>query len=235
MTSKAKKAPTIKYPIFAACRDIEEIPFWRDVFEKCAYGTFRQGLLFKDSVLSFKKGKKKPTVSCYVPEDPKDALIVVKIFFRKEMDVISVDEVTKKKIEMNIAIRENKVSTDLKWKDIRAPTTRQQMISSYVHHISKAGELTRGETNNLHTTINVGINCGTIWPDDIVIREGKIVDILGVDRDANGFFTTRYPPPVKVFVPRVVEKQKQERSGTQWAKIQAQYKTFIGSPVLVAE
>lgn len=225
---KVTRDRNLKHPVFQACRDLEPIPFWKSFFDSCSFGQFPKGLIFQNDTLSYRKAKKKPAITCYVPSEPTEALRVVKYFVRNEVGVISVDEITEKRVEMNIALRKNILPADTTWRDIRAPTVKQQMIALFCFKMMEACELTHAETNHLFITINIGLICETITGDDIVLVDGGINEIHGLYRDEFGFFTQRIPLLPKMTMNRVEHRTKQIHSAKNWPKLKQQYAAYIG-------
>ena len=226
-THKTTRDKILKHPIFEACKDLEVSPFWKALFEAYSYGQFPKGLIFQNDTLSYKK-MKKVAMTCYVPADPSEALHVIKHFLRNEVGVISVDEITKKKIEMTIALRKNALPVDATWKEIRAPTTKQQMIALFCFKMMELCDMTPAETNSLFITINVGLICETITYDDIILIGGTISEIKGLRRDEYGFYTERRVKPVKLVLLKNEHKTKQAPTSKNWPKIRQQYAAYIG-------
>ena len=226
-TRKTTRDKNLRYPIFEACKELEVSPFWKTLFEAYSFGQFPKGLIFQNDTLSYKKTKKAP-MTCYVSSDPEEALRTIKHFLRNEVGVISVDEITKKKVEMTIALRKNLIPADATWKEIRAPTTRQQMIALFCFKMMELCDMTPAETNSLFITINVGLICETIMHDDIVLSGGTIQEIKGLRRDEYGFYTERTVKPVKLMLTKNEHKNKQSPTSKSWPKIRQQYAAYIG-------
>lgn len=226
--SKMNRTQIVKYSIFESCKELEIVPFWKSLFESYSYGQFPKGLIYQNETLSYRKSKKKPALTCYVPAEPAEALRIVKYFVRNEIGVISIDEITEKRIEMSIALRKNNLPADTTWRDIRAPTTKQQMIVLFCFHLQEVCQLTSGQMNNLFITINVGLICETITSEDIVLKGGTIVDIRGLYYDDYGFFTERSPQASKMILSKPEHKSRQSRTAAQWPKIRQQYASYIG-------
>jgi hypothetical protein len=225
---KTKREQILKFPIFVKCKELEIVPFWKAFFDSCAYGQFPKGLILQGNTFSYKKSKKKAAITCFVPDDPVEALKVVKHFMRNEVGVISVDELTKQRVNMNIAIRKNVISPDTTWKEIRAPTTKHQMIVIYCFRIMESWNLTLAQTNNLFSTISVGLICGTLCSDDIILNGGTIVDIKGINHDDCGFFTEKTVQIPEIVMVKPERKIIQTRTISDWPKISQQYAAYIG-------
>lgn len=226
-TRKTTRDKNLRIPIFEACQNLEVSPFWKTLFEAYSFGQFPKGLTFQNDTLTFKK-LKKAAMTCHVPSDPNEAINVIKHFLRNEVGVISVDEITKKKVEMTLALRKNKIASDATWKDIRAPTTRQQMIALFCFKMMELCDMTPAEVNSLFITINVGLICETITPEDIILEGGTIQEIKGLRRDEYGFYTEKTVKPVKLMLTKYEHKHKQAPTSKNWSKIRQQYAAYIG-------
>lgn len=225
---KSTRIQDVKHPLFQQCQTLEPLPFWKSFFESCSYGQFPRGLMYQNDTLIYRKAKKKPAVTCYVPSDPPEALRVVKYFMRQEVGVISVDEITEKRVEMDIALRKNLIPADSTWKDIRAPTARQQMIALFCFRMMEEYGLSVAKTNDLFITINIGLLCETITGDDIKLAGGTIVEIRGLSHDELGFYTERVPAMPELTLCRSERKTNQVRNSENWPKICQQYAAYIG-------
>ena len=167
----------------------ELAPYWKQIFENCAVGVFPKGISYKDGVVYAKKGKKKPT-RFVLPIQPKEAADGFKKFLHKELGEISIDELTRKRSNLDIALRQNVTPKDITWAQIRAPTVKTQLIAMYVSQMKDELELSEEESQNLKTVLNAGLASKQITADDIIMENNKIVNILNIDVDDRGFFLT---------------------------------------------
>jgi len=189
-TAKSLRKKILKNPIFLEYAAAEISPHWREFFENCAYGTFLKGVSYKDGVVYCKRTKKKPT-TYVLSSNQASAMNGLKQFIKKEVGEISIDDVTKKRISLDVALQENILPCDIKWTSIRAPTTKYQMIAVFVSDMKRELNLTEVEAQNLKCVIINGIASKRILPDDIAIENCKIIAIQGFDWDENGFFLTK--------------------------------------------
>lgn len=231
---KQKRDAVVKYDIFAQCAKLEKVPFWITFFKKCSLGDFAKGLSYKDGALQYKKLRRKAVLKVDIPQDPALAIDVVKEFVRKELQTISDDELTKKRIEMRIAIEQNVIPSDVQWKDIRAPTQRQQMLNMYVWHHVENGYITTAEAENFIAIVTVGLATGALTSANILMEGGKIVDITGIDHNENGFHLLNVPPPQsKPATKPAAGKPRQISSYHDWEKLDTQYKNYMRTGFIV--
>lgn len=226
-TRKPRKEPTVKFAIFSECAKLEKTPFWKAKFEEFSKGQFPKGFTYRDKVLSYKRLRRKALQKIDIPNDPAEAAVAVKTFMRSETGTIPTDELIKKRIEMTVALKQNLVPDDQKWKDIRAPTVKRQMITAYVYDCVKSGKLGDSDARNLTSVIVSGLSIKAIKPEDIVLKDGKIVDIGGIDYDERGFFLISVPEICGTISSKVVKVSKQTSGDDKWEKIHQQYENYI--------
>ncbi len=225
---KTRREKTVKHSVFAECARNEKMSFWKVFFESCSVGTFQKYLSYKDNILYYKRIRRKPAITCFIPNDWETATDIIKEFMRKEIGVISVDELTKKRIEMNIALRHNMLPVDTMWKDIRAPTTRQQMLALYVCKMMQELNMSIVETNDLFITINVGLINGTLTGDDIILDKGTIVKVMRIIRIDGRFYTEEKSHEVVIRIKKTPQKHNQIYISHDWGKMSEKYNTYLG-------
>lgn len=224
---KIRKEPVIKYPIFEECAKLEDIPFWKTLFEEFSKGIFPKGFAFKDKALTYKRLRKKGLQKIDLPTNPREAKETVKNFVKSETGTIPVDEMIRKRIEMSIALKQNLVPDDMTWKDIRAPTIKRQLINAYVYDYVEGGAITEMEGRNLAAVIISGLDIKAIKPEDVILKDGKITDINGIDYDENGFFLSTIPEIRGEFSQENTKNIKQTCGCAKWEKMHKQYETYI--------
>lgn len=227
---KTKRNVVTKHDIFVQCAKIEKIPFWISFFGDCAVGNFPKGLSYKDGALHFKKLRRKAIQKVDIPQNPTLAVEIVKEFVRKEMQTMSDDELTKKRIEMGIALEKNVVPSDLQWKDIRAPTVKQQMLNLYAWKHVENDYISPEEASNFLSVVTVGLATGAITAKDITLKDGKITDIAGIGHNENGFHLVYVDFGETTTIPKqVARKHGQINSYQNWEKLDTQYNNYVKS------
>ena len=206
-TVKSSRKKTIKHECFLVYANLELTPHWRKLFEDCAFGVFPKGVSYKDGIVYCKKAKKRP-ITHVLASDSAVAIDNFKKFLHKELGEISIDDLTKKRLNLDIALRENAMSKDVQWSGIRAPTVKQQLITLFVSEMRSQLELTEEEARNLKTVINLGLGSKQITGDDIIMQNNKIVEINGIDNDDSGFFLTGTST-----IPNIIRKPSQNKDG----------------------
>lgn len=223
-----KKVDKGDFSIFKACAEIEKIPYWKEFFTACSYGNFPPGISYTDNMLHYRKNKKNSPIVIYIPYDTKEALTVIKDFMRKEIGLLSTDEVRKKKIMMNKTLKNNIIKDELEWKSIRSRLTKERLIAIFVRKVQTKLNLSNEDARQLKTVITFGIISGDITTEDIIIENAEIVNIKGIQRNDNGFFIAKPEIiPEKTYV-KMVEKHHQIKIDREWKKIVNQHNTIKG-------
>lgn len=220
-----KKLAKVKHDLFIKCAAVEDVTFWKKIFEACAYGQFPKGMTYKSNTIYYKKGKKKTSIAKPIPENAEDAVNVVKTLFRSEIGLISIDEYTKSQIESRKKLESISLAKDARWKDIRAPTTQMQMIYLYVSaQVTQLG-LSRFEGEQLLSCVVLGILTERITSDDITLDTniGRIHNIDHLYRGAYGFFIDK-PIIAAPYKPIKYDNTvNQKPIGENWGKIVESY------------
>lgn len=224
--SKAAAKKITKHDCFLQYASLELIPHWRKIFEDCAHDSFPKGISYKDGVIYAKKGKKKPVIFV-LPTQPQVAIDAFKKFLHKELGEISIDDMTRKRLNLDIALKQNAVSKDIQWSEIRAPTVKQHLITLYVSDMKQELDLSEEEARNMKSVLNIGLNAKQICNDDVIMENGKIVTINGVDFDENGFFIERSIEPPRIVRKVIKCEHEQQRAMEGWERKITSYCSFM--------
>jgi hypothetical protein len=227
-THKTTRTPKIKFDLFIKCRDLESAAFWKTIFESCAYGKFPKGMTYKPGILYYKKGKRKAVITHVIPDEAEKALEVIKNIFRTDSGVISVDEYTKSQLELQRYFKNSELSQEAKWKDIRAPTTKNHLIHIYVSEVQKKNELTAFEAEQLQSCIAIGLLTEKLLPEDITLdaENVRIEDIKHIQHGPNGFHIDRnFQVPLIACKTAAVSTQKSATLG--WSKYVEAYNSHL--------
>lgn len=191
--NKSKRKKVLKHPIFLECAKLETEEFWQSTLRNCAYDGFPCGITFKDSILYYRKSRKKPAVNFRISKEPEKALVEIKNIFKSKIRMISRNELVQKQIRMMKRIRAARLPVDMKWSNIRSPKTAKQIICMFVWKQTHELGLTKQQANQLEACISVGLEIKTLISNDVHMCRGEIVSINGLVRLKNGFFTIRDP------------------------------------------
>lgn len=210
-TTRSTRVKKVKHSLFMNCAEIEPTAFWKTILQSCAYGSFPKGMTYKNNTIYYRKTKRKPGITVEVSDIPEQALETIKNTFRNDIGVVSSDEYSKKQAILFTKLKDLCLDEKAKWKDIRAPTVRHQMICAFAYNKGQEEEKTRYEIEQLMACIIMGILIEQLTSDDIIISptEGKIIDIEHLEYDPEkGYYIDKPFKPMRI-VPEKVGQAKQ--------------------------
>ena len=168
----------IVYPFFLECIQYCEDSFWESIFEQLAfsypvYGTYiNKGFLccsYKNKEFSYKIIRKE---SKFLYDD------IYKLFTEK-LGVLSKKEKMQKKIQFE-DLEKNIQDTRLEWSTIRKKNVKDILYERFVLDVREKYSLTLQQTKYLLSLIILCIIFKTITSKDIIYKDGKIQEILGL-------------------------------------------------------
>ena len=233
MTSRQRKprAKKIKHELFDECSKLEDSPYWQTIFQACAYGHFPQNMTFKNGILYYRKARRKQPITYMISPDPRQAILDLKDALQKEKNLISVDELTEKRIKAREKLAEITLDEDTKWSDISSSISKHLILLTYVAETKVALRLTDEEAVQLFSSIIVGIVTGIIGDDDIHMNRGHINEINKIKRYPNGFFVIGKSDMGKP-KPPVPKVETQTNSTVGWDKFSSAYSKCIKQSAL---
>ena len=226
------RARKIKHELFQKCAELEDSPYWKTIFQGCSYGSFPQNMTFKNGILYHRKGRRKqPTTYC-ISADPEQAVEDMKEALRKEKNLISVDELTEKRIRAREKLQEITLPEDSEWNDVsKSSLSKNLIISTYVREVKQGLKLSDDEAGQLFQCLIVGIFTGVIGNDDIKMRQGEILEVSKIKRMSTGFVLTELPPVNKP-KPQTKKKHNQTKCSNGWDKHCAAYSRMLAQGAL---
>jgi hypothetical protein len=232
-TGKGIRKVVIKNPVFLEYAALETRPHWKKFFTDFATSPPRKGLSYKDGAVYYKRPRKKTQVVCMLPADPVEAVETLKQFIVSQIGEFSVDELTKKRAELDIALSKNMMDPKMSWATIKAPTARKQLLAMFIFDLQEKYDLSDEEATNLHSIIADGLALKIITSDHIHIEDHRIVDIKGIHYDENGFsleeLETAEPPSPVRREPKA--RTKQINGALGWNMQRVAYARYMGIPV----
>lgn len=228
---KERKPKKIKHDLFERCAELEPNPYWKSIFINCAYGHFPQDMTFKDNILRYRKAKRKQAITYAISQDPETAILNMKEILRKEKHFVSVDELTRRKIQAREKLAAITLPEDSTWSMISKSTLVKNLaIATYVREMQFKLHLSDFEAEQLKKCICIGLTTKVITGDDISMIRGEITEIGKISRDSTGFHLTR--KPVISSLPRTstVENIEQISCVEGWDKYNQSYKKLLKGP-----
>ena len=176
MSSTKKKAANtstntkkVVHPIFEQAAQLAEDPFWKAELENAARGKFPRGFMYRDGIISYKKGNK--IFPEKVPQE--NALLAlhstVRFFQEKGKMRSKKDKEEEERIKREK--EENYVQRIESWKDIRKETVKEQYLNDYVDRVCDEHDLDEESRKTLLSLLHFGLSLGYIKSDDIVLND----------------------------------------------------------------
>ena len=145
----------------------------------CARGRFPRGFNFKNNLITHKKGTKISTLE--ISDSPTDVFSVVINFFQSTAGIMSVKDREKlQKMEEEKILEEMERDTEISWGKIRKESFKELLLSEFVTDISEKMQFNEEEKRELITTIKKGIMLKYFNSENIIMSDGKIVEIDGL-------------------------------------------------------
>ncbi len=170
----------ITHPIFLACREKTEDLFWKGIFENLAYGKAPRGVYLKGNCLYSVTKKKEFT---YNFENQLADKIYTEVFaLLTGYGVKTKGELSRKKQAFDQYQQTNSTrKSENLWAKIKKKNVRDDLIQEYVLSCKKEYHLSDEKTKELYFFITTGIVFKIFTGVDVVLAEGYIETIHGVE------------------------------------------------------
>lgn len=165
-------------PIFEKCASLTEDKFWQVIFMECARGKFPRGFTFKNNLLTHKKGNK---LTCLeLNNSPTEVFIATINFFQTVAGIMSNSDRQKLQKQEEEKIIEQMDEEEITWKQIRKENLKDILLNEFVCDMCQKMDFNQDEKKELITTIKKGIMLKCFNADNIIMEDGKIVEIDGL-------------------------------------------------------
>lgn len=176
MRSKGEKKKTtnsntkkVIHPIFEQAAQLTEDPFWKAELENAARGKFPRGFMYRDGIISYKKGNK--IFPEKVPQENALLALHSTVRFFQEKGKIRSKRDKEEEERIKREKEENCVQRIQSWKDIRKETVKEQYLNDYVDRVCDEHDLDDESRKSLLSLLHFGLSLGYIKNDDIVLNE----------------------------------------------------------------
>lgn len=176
MTSLKRKEPL--HRLFYLCSTFTPDSAWADFLKDCSYGKFPRGVRFENG--SLKCTRKKQTFTVAIPAEPEKAVQVIIQVFRDRLNIKTNREVKSAAVRFDRQRTENQIET---WKNASTAATKMSLISNFVERFSIHYGLSDLETREMNILINLNLANKAINAKNIVIADGRISQIIGLQFD----------------------------------------------------
>jgi len=174
-TSVSRIKKEIVNMIFEDCANINDDPYWIDLFKKASFGKFKRGFCYSDGRLTYRKANKAYSIN--IPSNPYEASSLCHDFFRTHGNCYSPIDVEKSMImQKKIIATENEKLT---WKNT-SHDLRHVLICNYINDMSKIMNLSSEEKSQLKQTIVDGVDKKYFVTTNIILEQNNIYQINGL-------------------------------------------------------
>lgn len=213
----------VKHALFLECAQLEKLAFWKKVFNDCARGKFPPGVLYRGSELLYRKKKRGDPKVFYIPNEPVEALRLLKSVFKEHVGLLSMDELTARQIDCRRTINENlRLPHDVQWSELRSPIVRLRLIADYVARVAEETNMHPTLKEQMYDTIVFGLALGTVSPNEIFMENYMITKIDGIELKPNGWHTIKV---VEVELPPYAPKRRRK----QQTDLKSKWSSYIDS------
>ena len=162
------------YPVFLECCIYIKDASWKNVFEDFAYGICPYECFISKGYLCCNSKNKNFIYNIKSKKDPKIIFEEIRKLLTEKLNILN------KTCYKNMydEAEEDKI---IKWSKIKRKNTKDFLILNYLSENKINFNLCNQEVNKLQKIINIGIIFKTILSEDIVLKEGKIEKIEGID------------------------------------------------------
>lgn len=178
--TKGKKKPTDKIinPIFLSCSERLEDPYWKDIFENASRNKFPRGFMYKNSLLTHKKGTRIQRIE--IPDSVSEALSLCLSFFKQAAGLMSEMDREKMQREISQELLDKYALEKISWKDIKKEKVRNLLINEYIRDVAIKLNLNHEGFVELSTLIHKGFLFKRFIKNDVIFEQGKVIGINGL-------------------------------------------------------
>lgn len=174
---KIEKNGKIVWPRFEKMSDYTLETLWKDNLQNCArdHPPRRMKILSNDKLTLFLIDKTKKDID--LPNDDKEAFqIMIKSF--KTLGMVSESDKKARENEFKNTY-ENREKVYQSWQEVKPARDKENLILDYVLRQRSKMRLD-SHAKQLHSLINYGLTFKLLTADDMIIKEGKLVDIIDI-------------------------------------------------------
>lgn len=175
--------------VFMTCSEYAIDEFWKKVFIDCAKGKFPYCIRYKANTncLYYKGGASERLI---LSNDPKEVFSQVINFFQDKLGMYSSLDTKKRRERMELS-KDDGISTDCSWNDIKPIILKSEFLMDFVFSKCKELNLSNSESVLMYNEITKLISQKLISSDDINYHNGKVLSIDGICITKNGVVQTQ--------------------------------------------
>lgn len=177
--NSAKNKRVVEYEIFDEIMKLQTDTYWISFFDECATGKLPRGFKYVNKILYYRVKAK--TMETLVPDIAEEAEIIVKNFIYEHAGIISpIDLKFKRETEeakmFNVCNNDN-----IQWCNVKNEKDQSIILSAFVENVGEYYNLNFEESKSLYQIIKLGLISGFLLPENIVMENGSITEIVGLE------------------------------------------------------
>lgn len=215
-----KMVRELLYPFFIECCNCTDDSYWKTIFEDLAYGiTPYMTYISKDMLICNHKDREFAYRIC--KKDPMILYNEIIGLFKTKLGLLSYVEIISKRNDIE-QFYDNPVNTN-DWVSIKRKTVKEIYIEKFIIDMKSKYSLNIAQTRRLSNVIFLAFVYKVITPADIVIDNGVIEYIDGIEISENGVVLKRniYDIQINLTTEIVVDKKLMSE---EWSRFLANLK-----------
>ena len=162
------------YPFLLECCAQTNDMQWKNIFEDLAYGITPYGcFITKDSLACNLKTRE--FLYRLIPKDPAVLFHDITNLLRNKLNIMTREDIIREK--EFIPLTEKMTS----WSSIKKKNLRDALIEIFVIEKKNTFDLTLNQIKSLYSLINLGFLFKVLSSEDVIMNEGRIESIKGID------------------------------------------------------
>ena len=181
--NSAKSKRVIEFQLFEDIKNIEKDQFWVSFFEDAAIGRFPRNFKYANNVFNYRNKNK--IAEIMLPDSPLEAGAFVKAFVYEQAGIISPTDIKEKKAIDEKCLQDAANIEVSNWKQIKNEKQQSILVSLFVQLAAEKYDLNFEERTKLTQQIKLGLLSGYLNNTNIIMENGNIIDIEGLEFDAD--------------------------------------------------
>lgn len=178
------------YPIFLECCKYIKDDFWLNIFKDMAKGKMPYGIHVSESTTLTTHYKNKNFNYIYIDKDPETIFKELKELYVENFGLRSELDNNKYKVKLNKNLKNITDDRDTNWKSIKRISIQNTLLINYIIKIKNKYSMTNETAQCLLNSIKNSLSLKILISDDIILKLGKIQEILYINYDTDTFQIT---------------------------------------------
>lgn len=175
---KGRPPKKVQHPLFARLSEFTLDDYWKEILRSCSLGKFPRYVSYKTDQLIHRRGRAATSITLTQEMDQAEHFKLVINFFRG-IGLCSLldNEDNKRRVdEKQKVIQAQRYET---WKEIKRQQVKDILITNHIDDLCEQYNLTPKEYRLLQATVSIASLFKYISPTTVLMKEGKITEIIG--------------------------------------------------------